>query len=352
MPRTYILHQDLDNWYTNKNFLYLLWFNPSLWTIIYNDKKVILIFDPRYFDKVKTIKKSVFRKFFMTEDLEVKCLLLNLETESKIEKYLKWEDLILEKDLPTYFYKKLKSYYPKSISFVENLFLEKRIVKNQKEISYIRQAIKIINKTFHTIENLAKSGDLIWKKEIELRRIIQKSILDLWWEWESFPSIIAFWKNSSIPHHESWNTKIWNWPLLIDMWAIYNWYSSDFSRTIWIWEKNEKFEEFRKVKLVVQKAHDLWIKYVKDLFKNNESVLDFTWRDLDKIVRDYIVEAWYGKYFTHSSWHWVWLQEHEAPWISYRKWDQLLKRWMVFTIEPWIYLPWNFWVRIEDIVIL
>jgi len=352
MPKTYILHQDTDNWYTNKNISYLLWFNPTLWTVIYNDEKVILIFDPRYFDKVKMIKRSVFRRFFINDTLDVKFILLNLETEDKIEKYLKWEDIILEKDIPTYFYKNIKKFNPKSISFVDNLFFEKRIIKKQREISYIKNAIKIINKTFSVIENMAKNWELIWKREIEVRRLIQKTILDLWWEWESFSSIVAFWKNSSIPHHEAWNTKIWNWPLLIDTWAIYKWYSSDFSRTIWVGEKTHMYDEFRKVKAIVQKAHDIWIRYIKDYFKNNDTNLELTWKDLDKVIRDYIDNSWYGKNFTHSSWHWVWLQIHEAPWISDRKWSQLIKKWMVFTVEPWIYLPWKFWIRIEDIVIL
>jgi Xaa-Pro aminopeptidase len=44
--------------------------------------------------------------------------------------------------------------------------------------------------------------------------------MEFWGEGESFTTIVAFWKNSAIPHHKTWNTKIEDWVLLIDMWAL------------------------------------------------------------------------------------------------------------------------------------
>jgi Xaa-Pro aminopeptidase len=184
---------------------------------------------------------------------------------------------------------------------------------------------------------------LIWKTEKEVRKMIICMIIKNWWDWESFPSIVAFWKNSAIPHHEAWNSIVWNWPLLVDMWTIYQWYLSDFTRTFWIWEKNEHFDEFNKVLKIVKNAHILWKNSIEEWIN---------WKEIDKIVRDFIKSFWYGKYFTHSTWHWIWLQNHEEPRISERRWDLKLKKWMVFTIEPWIYLPGKFWIRRENIVII
>lgn len=340
MAKTYFLHQDLDKWYANKNMYYLLWFDPSLWTVIFNEDRVNLIFDARYFPKIQKISKSRFRKFFWSK-IEIKNILLDIDLEIKIDKYIRWEEIVIEKNIPTCMYKKLKELKPESIDIIENIFDKKRLLKSNDEKIKIKKAISIIKKVFKEI--FAKKNELVWKTEIEIRKMVIKSIIDNGWDGESFPTIVAFGKNSAIPHHEAWNTKIWNWPLLIDMWASYHWYLSDFTRTFWVWEETENYTEYKKIESIVIKAHNLWVKNLQ---------LWMTWKEVDKIVRDYIDSFWYGKYFTHSTWHWIWLQNHEEPWISERKWDKKLEKWMVFTIEPGIYLPNKFWFRWENIVMV
>lgn len=340
MAKTYFLHQDLDNWYTNKNLYYLLWFNPTLWTVIFDDEKVNLVFDARYFWKIQKIPKSRFKKVFWNK-MEIKNILLNIDLEIKIDKLIKWKELIIEKNLPTCMYKKLKELKPEKIEMISNIFAKERIIKKDCEINKIKKAITIINKVYREI--YSKKETLIWKTEREVRKMIIELIITNWWDEESFPTIVAFWKNSAIPHHEAWNTKISNWPLLIDMWAVYQWYLSDFTRTFWVWEKNDDYIEFQKILKIVINAHNLWKNSVKEWLN---------WKEIDKLVRDYIWSFWYAKYFTHSTWHWIWLQNHEEPWISERKWDKKLEKWMVFTIEPGIYLPNKFWVRWENIIII
>lgn len=340
MAKTYFLHQDLDSWYANKNLYYLLWFNPSLWTVIFDEENVFLIFDARYFGKIQKLPKSRFKKFFWNK-MKIKNILLDIDLEIKIDSLIKWKEIVIEDNLPLYMYKKLKDIKPKDIEIVHNIFNEKRIIKWKDEINKIKKAISIVNKVFKEIESAKDT--FIWKKEIEVRKIIIRSIVRNGWDEESFPTIVAFWKNSAISHHEAWNTIIWNWPLLIDMWAVYQHYMSDFTRTIWVWVQTDEYNEFKKVQKIVINAHNLWKNCVKEWI---------TWKELDKCVRDYIKSFWYGKYFNHSTGHWIWLQNHEEPRITERRWDLKLKKWMVFTIEPWIYLPWKFWVRWENIVII
>lgn len=57
MTKTYIIHQDTDNWYINKNLHYLIWIEPSLWTAILENQKIYLIFDARYINSIKKEKK-------------------------------------------------------------------------------------------------------------------------------------------------------------------------------------------------------------------------------------------------------------------------------------------------------
>jgi Xaa-Pro aminopeptidase len=72
--------------------------------------------------------------------------------------------------------------------------------------------------------------------------------------------------------------------------------------------------------------------------------------DIDKAGRDVIEKAGFGKYFVHSPGHGVGLDIHELPVIS-QKSSVIIEENMVFTIEPGIYLPNKFGVRIEDMVL-
>jgi Xaa-Pro aminopeptidase len=145
------------------------------------------------------------------------------------------------------------------------------------------------------------------------------------------------------------------------MWALYNWYCSDFTRTIRVWNPSPTlplsregenktspltrwewggFEEFQKIYNSVKKAHEKAFKFAKPWV---------TGKDIDNIARKSIEQDGYWEYFTHSTGHGVGLNIHEQPWIS-KKSENIIQKGMVFTIEPGIYLPWKFWVRLENIV--
>ncbi|MFA5916750.1 MAG: M24 family metallopeptidase [Candidatus Gracilibacteria bacterium] len=340
MAKTYFLHQDLDNGYTNKNLYYLLGFNPTLGTVIFDDEKVNLVFDARYFGKIQKIPKSRFKKVFGNK-MEIKNILLNIDLEIKIDKLIKGKELIIEKNLPTCMYKKLKELKPEKIEMISNIFAKERIIKKDCEINKIKKAITIINKVYREI--YSKKETLIGKTEREVRKMIIELIITNGGDEESFPTIVAFGKNSAIPHHEAGNTKISNGPLLIDMGAVYQGYLSDFTRTFWVGEKNDDYIEFQKILKIVINAHNLGKNSVKEGLNGKE---------IDKLVRDYIGSFGYAKYFTHSTGHGIGLQNHEEPWISERKGDKKLEKGMVFTIEPGIYLPNKFGVRWENIIII
>ncbi|HYB04301.1 MAG TPA: M24 family metallopeptidase, partial [Nitrososphaerales archaeon] len=72
---------------------------------------------------------------------------------------------------------------------------------------------------------------------------------------------------------------------------------------------------------------------------------------IDKEVREIIEKAGYGEYFVHRTGHGLGIEVHEAPWINNLN-SAKVRPGMVFTIEPGIYLPGNFGVRIEDDIVL
>lgn len=373
-----ILITDTDNWIINKEFNYLLWFQPSLWWIIISKNKIKIFLDSRYFLKTKEIdQKKLLKKIKYdkkTKENNSEKEVIFIEYKGKLinnlcENILNKKKVTLENNITLKIFDEIKN--NKSINhkwketkteiiIKKPIFEKQRIIKQPEEIENIKNAIKIIDKVFVEIQKLAKSWEIIWKTELQIRSFIITKIIEFGWEWESFQSIIAFWANSAIPHHKTWNTIIKNWPLLIDIWAVYNWYCSDFTRTMWVWKttienfekiplnsskdlKNEyNYQEFKKIYNIVLNAYKKAFDYSKPWIKAKE---------IDNIARQYITKVWYWEYFKHWLWHWVWLNIHEAPILKDFSKEKIEKS-MVFTIEPWIYLPLNFWIRLENIVIV
>ncbi len=343
-----ILITDSDSWMINKWFHYLLWFQPSFWWILIKKHSVYIFLDDRYFNFSNTIDKKLIKEKIKKENIFFKRVEWNLIDNILIEcndsSLLKLEENLNLKYFTEINEKSNLWIYlnPKKTEIIQNYFKINRQIKNTEERKNIKKAIEIIETVFQEINKLNNNWELIWKTEKDIRKFIIQNIINLWWTWESFDSIVAFWPNSAIPHHQTWETIIWNWPLLIDMWAIYNWYCSDFTRVIWVWEKNKQFLEFEKIYNIVKKSYNITKKNIKAWIWASE---------LDKITRDYIRNQWYWEYFTHSTWHWVWLNIHENPFLNKNS-EEILEKNMVFTIEPWIYLEWKFWVRYENIVFI
>lgn len=338
MPHIIYTNSDQNN-YTNIDFFYILWFQPTLGYIIIEKNRIIVFLDARYIWNVWNINTENICKNFEVEKVIFEEL-KSKELIKSLKRYLKPNDKItIDKTSSIEFFTKLKRNF-KNVKVWNSPFAEKRIIKTTDEIENIKKAIKIIDKVFESILELEKNWNILWLTEKELRNFIISKIIENNWEKESFDSIVAFWKNSAVPHHITSDTIIWNWPLLIDMWAKFWGYSSDFTRTIWVWEKDENYEDFKKVYEIVKWAY-------LEALKNTK--IWMTWKELDKIARDYITQNWFWEFFTHSLWHWVWLEIHEHPYIN-KKSEEILKENMFFTNEPWIYLPNKFWIRLENIV--
>jgi len=107
-------------------------------------------------------------------------------------------------------------------------------------------------------------------------------------------------------------------------------------------EQKFKKKKYQKIYDIVRKAQEQTIKKARVGMKAS---------DIDKIGRDIITKAGYGKYFVHSTGHGVGLDIHEYPNISTRS-DVIIEPNMVFTVEPGIYLPNEFGVRIEDTLVM
>lgn len=129
----------------------------------------------------------------------------------------------------------------------------------------------------------------------------------------------------------------------------YQRYCSDRTRTSvfdehFNFEKKQQFKDAHQQKVydTVLLAQEAALKAVKIGVKAKE---------IDKAARDVIDKTGFGNYFVHSTGHGVGLDIHELPVIGSRS-ETIIEENMVFTIEPGIYLPEQFGVRIEDTIIV
>jgi len=156
----------------------------------------------------------------------------------------------------------------------------------------------------------------------------------------SFDTIVAAGPNAALPHHEPGDRVIAPGDVvLIDMGALLDGYCSDCTRTYVAGEPDGKLAEVYAIVLEAQLAA---------LSKVAPGVPG---KEVDAVAREIIAEAGYGDHFGHGLGHGVGIEIHESPGLSPRS-DDILDSGDVVTVEPGIYLPGEFGVRIEDLVVL
>jgi Xaa-Pro aminopeptidase/Xaa-Pro dipeptidase len=156
----------------------------------------------------------------------------------------------------------------------------------------------------------------------------------------SFPTIVASGANSAQPHAQPGSRAIENGDMvIIDYGAVYCGYHSDETCTFAVGHKNKKQE---KVYTLVKNAHDRALAAVK---------AGIPCVDIDRTARDCIETGKLGKYFTHGTGHGVGLDVHEAPRLTSKS-EMVLEAGMVLTIEPGVYIPDLWGVRIEDMILV
>ncbi len=156
----------------------------------------------------------------------------------------------------------------------------------------------------------------------------------------SFPAIVAAGPNGALPHAEAGERQIGAGELVVfDMGAKLDGYCSDGTRTF---ATGEPGERAREVYEVVRGAQSAALDAVAAGIGGEE---------LDGVARKAIEAAGHGEHFGHGLGHGVGLEVHEAPRVSPRS-EDMLAAGEVVTVEPGIYLPGEFGVRIEDLVVV
>jgi Xaa-Pro aminopeptidase len=157
----------------------------------------------------------------------------------------------------------------------------------------------------------------------------------------SFPTIVAGGPNGALPHAEASERPIERGELVVfDMGAIVDGYCSDCTRTFAAGREPdaEAAEVYELVREAQAKALD-------------GIAVGVSGPDADAVARERITAAGHGEHFGHGLGHGVGLEVHEAPRLGLRSEDTLLDA-DVVTVEPGVYVPGRFGVRIEDLVVV
>ncbi len=312
---------------SHSNILYLTHFpNFSIFErdayLFITPNKQYIITDGRYTESVNNTIKN-FELIKRTLNLPVKKILRNLIKQHGIKTLGIEEDDLSVKEFKEF------------SGFVRTYFLKTpdlRSVKNTKEIEHIKNACLLTDKTYLYILKKIKPGITEKQLAFEIEYFIKKSGADI-----SFETIVAFGKNSSVPHHKTGVTKLKNQNIiLLDFGVKLNNYCSDFTRTIYFGKAPNKFKKMYQTTLQAQKEA---VDFIKQTKKPRAA-------EADNIARSYIKSKGFSS-IPHSLGHGVGIKIHEHPSLSQKSKD-VLKKGMVFTLEPGIYLPGYGGVRIED----
>lgn len=215
-----------------------------------------------------------------------------------------------------------------------NLVEEKRQVKNEKELEKIRKSAEINDRIFQEILNDIKVG----VTELELKNKLEYYLRSYGGSKSSFDLIVLFGERTSRPHGTSSQYKLENnMPILFDIGVEYEGYCSDMTRMVIFGKVDESFiKEYNFLKAVQQKAL-------------NSIKAGILCKDIDMEVRRAF--AINRMQVFHSTGHGVGLEVHEKPYLSLKSIDMLEEN-MVVTVEPGLYLPGKYGIRIEDLVIV
>ena len=223
-----------------------------------------------------------------------------------------------------------------SNDMLDKLISNQRIVKTKDEIAKIEKAQRITEESYLELLNMVKPGvrerDLALELEFLMRKKGASGV--------SFDLITITGKKTSMPHGVPSDDIVKKGDFVtFDIGAVYEGYHSDMTRTIAVGEVSDYQREIYNIVLDAQLTG---LAKVKAGIKAS---------DVDKAAREVIAAKGYGDYFKHSTGHGVGLDIHEQPFVAAKS-DKILSDGMIITVEPGIYLPDKFGVRIEDMVVV
>lgn len=235
-------------------------------------------------------------------------------------------------------HKQLAGLLPENIELkaCDGLVSKLRAVKDQSEIAKIKAAAELANSLYSWICEVG----LVGKSEVAVVNELEHRMRTLGASGPSFASIVAAGANGALPHAQPGSEEIPKDTLVVlDFGLVLDHYCSDCTRTFATGELPEQAQEIYSV---TKEAQERSLEAVRAGIAGAE---------VDAIARNIINDNGYGEHFGHGLGHGVGLEVHEAPSLSKASKDTLVTG-NVVTVEPGIYLPAKYGVRIEDLVVV
>ncbi len=242
-----------------------------------------------------------------------------------------------EKHTSVFLFKRLKGFCPVRTKLLSATGLVEvlREVKDEGELGQIREALQLHAQTLKFLRKVVRPG--LSERQVlgHLERFVKSKGAGF-----SFPPIIASGPNSCHPHAKISDRIIRNnEPVLVDIGIDINGYKSDLTRNFFLGRIAPRVREvFTAVSLAQKEA----IKLIKP---------GVPVADVDSKARNVLRKFGLAKYFGHSLGHGVGLEIHENPRLSCKS-ASILEPGMVVTVEPAVYLPNQFGIRVEDMVLV
>ena len=318
------------------NIRYLCGFTGSAGVLLVSDAKTVFFTDGRYRAQARTevqgCKVAVSKKGPLLACAE--WLRANRRSSSRIRRRVGIEGdhlTVAERG-------RLSAMMPRDTSLrpAPALIERSRMLKDAEEIAQIRAAILLGADLFDVILKTVRPG----VKESEVAAELEYAARKAGAEGMSFPTIIASGERSSLPHGRASEATIPRSGFVVcDFGVILAGYCSDMTRTVYV---GRPTGEARRVYESVRCAQQAAIEAVQP---------GVTVGEVDQAARKLLKKNNLDRYFTHSTGHGVGLEIHEPPRVAAGQ-AEVLRPGMVITIEPGVYIPGKFGVRIEDMVVV
>jgi Xaa-Pro aminopeptidase len=211
-----------------------------------------------------------------------------------------------------------------------------RAIKDSDEIALLKKAAALSEESLSRV----LMGGIIGRRERDVAFDLECEMKRLGANAESFELIVASGERSAMPHGAASERIIQTGePVVIDFGSVVEGYCSDQTVTI---HTGKPGDEFAEVYAHVAKAQKLAVEALASGVKASY---------IDKCARGYLGTWGLGKFFGHGLGHGVGMEVHEMPTLSPRS-DDILEEAMVVTVEPGVYLPGKYGIRLEDMFMI
>ncbi len=313
------------------NIRYLTGFTGSTADLLLLREEGYILVDSRYWEQASLEVKGV-EPVLVNEDVNIYTFLKELKERNKLR------SIGFESNYVSYnTWQKLREILDNvELVPLENWVEELRMIKEEEEIKKIEKALRIAERAFEKLLEMIKPGvsekDLAVELEYQMAKLGSEKI--------AFETIVASGERGALPHGKASNKKVKHGEFIVfDFGSVYEGYHSDITRTIFLGEPREEEILIYNIVLEAQKR-------VEEIIGEG---LECSF--VDRVARDIISENGLGNYFGHGLGHGVGLEIHELPRLSPKS-NIILKEGMVVTVEPGVYIPGKFGIRIEDLVVV